>query len=277
MDLLPFVRNYAVQSYASAEKGLLEAYEAEIKHWYIDLSLDANRLEQWSDERIKNLLIWIDHYSVSPIIHGNYKLPLAFDVDAIRIVAVENIKREIDFCARLNAPLIVHAGVIVEPRLVLKTKETALKLFVSSLEDLLPYAREKNVQIYLENLSNYKDRTPFHYIFTSPEEVEYVLNKMPDVKLLFDCGHANINNNAISFFEKFYRSIEGLSLSNNNGFSDQHLGLKRGTLDYNQLVLKIIELNWSGMVAFETRGMSIDSSINDLKEIYSSLVGETAV
>lgn len=265
-----FVTAFASQNYLTAEEGIEHAHEHRISHWYVDVSLESDRPNQWNSLRVEHLLNRCAAYKMTPIIHGNFKVPLSSDVDELRLYSLDYVKKEIQLAKILNGPLIIHGGAIVEPRLATTTKKKALDNFISSVEFLLNDASMHGVEIYLENLSNYKNHSPFHYIFTSPEEMDYALQKIPEIKIFFDVGHANIGNDAIGFFEQFHQSIIGLSLSNNNGAKDQHYGLLNGEIDYTKLVQKILIAKWSGVVAFETRGRTIAQSIDDLNATYNN-------
>ncbi|HLB56772.1 MAG TPA: sugar phosphate isomerase/epimerase family protein [Coxiellaceae bacterium] len=272
----PFVTGFSAQDYLTAEAGIESAHQNNAKHWYIDVSLESERPDQWNSDRINHIVQQCDAYDMSPIIHGNFKAPLSSDVDELRLVSLEYVKKEIELAKNLNAPLIIHGGAIVEPRLVTIVKKKALDNFILSVEFLLNYAEKLGVEIYLENLSNYQHYSPFHYIFTYPEEVSRVLEKIPEAKIFFDVGHANIGNDPISFFEQFHRSIVGMSFSNNNGLKDQHYGLLNGEINYYQIVEKILNVKWEGIIAFETRGKTVMQSIHELNEICISVTKKRA-
>lgn len=267
----PFVTGFALQNYLTAEKGLIEAQLNHYQQWYIDCSLQSEKPSAWSDVRINTLLASIHQYQVTPIIHGNYKIPLAADVEELRATAIDYTKKEITFAAKLNAPLIVHGGAIVEPRLVIKTKKKALDAYLDSLISLKAYADTLGVTLYLENLSNYKNYHPFHYIFTHEDEFSYILESI-DLPFFLDLGHANIcNGNPLKIFNKFHKRIIALSLSNNNGIHDQHLGLYEGSIDYTHIVSAILDTHWQGVIAFETRGKTPESSIKELCLLYEQI------
>jgi len=268
---LPFVRGYALQNYSPAEKGIIDAVQNTYHYWYIDGSLDSEIPKQWNSERIANIVKMIEQYKVYPIYHGNFKVPLSSDVDELRFAAIKYTKNEINLASKLSAPLIIHGGSIVEPRLVNKIKKKAINNFLSSLNVLCSYANSKNVTIYLENLSNYKNYRPFHYIFTHEEEFELILSDT-DLKIFYDLGHANIGNASPKvIFEKYHKRIVGMSFSNNNGQQDQHLSLMKGTIDYKQILTSVQLTNWKGIVAFETRDVSPKKSISELENLYQTV------
>lgn len=265
---LPFVNGYALQCYLTAEDGIILASKHNYEYWYIDGSMDTEAPLMWNKERIKNILSLMEKYKTKPIYHGNFKVPLASDVNMLRMAAIEYVKQEIDLAAQLGCPLIIHGGAIVEPRLVIKAKKHAIKNYLSSILALTDYAEKKNITLYLENLSNYKNYRPFHYIFTHEDEFEFILSET-NAKFFLDLGHANIGNSSPgNIFKKFHKYIIGMSFSNNNGLNDQHLSLKKGTLDYVSIISLIQEKNWSGIIGFEIRDATPEKNIRELTHLY---------
>lgn len=269
----PFVLGYALQEYFSAEEGILAAKKANYSHWYIDGSLESDVPNQWNSHRIDALLHQMEQYHITPLFHGNFKAPLASDVQELRQAAIAYTKKEIDLASVLQAPIILHGGAIVEPRLVNKLKREALENYLDTLYILSEYAYKRNVRIYLENLSNYKHYKPFHYIFTHIEEFDYILPRIPELKLFLDIGHANIGEGKpIEIIKKYHQQIIGMSLSNNDGLRDQHLALDQGNIDYQNIITAILQCDWQGIIAFETRGRTPAESIEDLCKLYQQVI-----
>lgn len=266
------ITGYAQQQYFLAEQGLLQARNDGANYWYIDGSFPEEYPGNWSDERIKLLNQQVLLYNIKPIFHGNFKLPLASDVSEVREAAVRKVLSEVDLSSELDAPLIIHGGAIVEPRLVIKAKKEALDNYLRSLENIVSYAEKKKVTILLENLSNYKNYRPFHYIFTTADEYRYVFDRIgaENVHFFFDVGHGAIcEGEPVSIIQEFHKRIWGMSLSNNDGVRDLHLGLHQGIIDYQQIVNAIIETNWQGVIAFEVRGRSFAQSVDDLTKLFT--------
>lgn len=275
---LPFCLGVAEQRYLLAEEGIVSAFKNKCTHWYIDGSMHGDMVDRWSADRISYLNKLIEHYKVMPIYHGNFKVPLASDVNDLRLAALHYVKKEIDVCEKINAPLIVHASCIVEPRLIVKTKRKALENYVNSINEIGKYADKKGVVLFLENLSNYKNYRPFHYIFTNLDEYNFLFDKienMHNIYFFLDIGHENIcNGDSIEVIRKHHNIMAGISVSNNNGIRDQHLGINDGSVDYKKIVATLIECQWKGILAFETRNKSIEKNIQDLSDIYNSLLFE---
>lgn len=269
----PFVLGYALQEYYSAEEGLLAAKAANYSHWYIDGSLEFDMATQWNHHRIDALLRQMEQYHITALFHGNFKVPLASDVPELRQAAIAYTKKEIELASALQAPIILHGGGIVEPRLVNKVKRDALENYLDTLYILTEYAYQRNVKIYLENLSNYKHYKPFHYIFTHLAEIDYILPQIPELSLFLDVGHANIGDGKpIEIIQKYHQRILGMSFSNNDGVRDQHLALTQGNINYKEIIATILKHNWQGIIAFETRGRTPNESIEDLCQLYQQVV-----
>jgi sugar phosphate isomerase/epimerase len=260
-----FLAGAAQQQYLQAEEGLKAADDEGYTHWYIDGSLDGERPRDFSNARIAALRKDAQSHGLSPIYHGNFKVPIASDVEEMRGAAADYVRQEIDLCAELGSPLILHGGGIVEPRAVKPVKRICLEGLVDVLDKLTAYAEAKGVELWLENLSNYTKNHPFYYIFTKDEEFDYVFSRIGGVSFILDVSHAYINNgDPTETFRKFRHRIVAMSFSDNMGVVDSHLPLGKGSLDYRTLIDEISSASWRGIISFETRGGTLRDSLDHL-------------
>lgn len=272
MMKLPFAQYVALQEYKSSENSVESAFKHDFSHAYFDLSLRTERLANWTDGRIQNIKDLLLEYNIKPIFHGNFKAPLASDLGAMREAAVSYVKREIDLASKFSAPLIVHGGTIVEPRKVEDAKNLAIKRFLLSIKELKEYASQKNVELWVENLSNYTKNHPFYYIFTTPGEFRYIFSEIPSLKFFMDIGHFNVGNDDVtSVIHEFGDNIIGFSMNNNDGLRDQHLSVHSGSVDYQKIIQALTVLNWSGYVGIEVRNAQPKECLEHLANIYNSL------
>ncbi|MEU8891555.1 sugar phosphate isomerase/epimerase family protein [Streptomyces sp. NPDC048442] len=269
---MPFVTGVAVQRYLSGEEGLAAAQEEGCSHWYIDASLMSDMPHNWSADRSRNLVAAAADRGLSPILHGNFRAPLASEIPEVRAASLQYVRSEIDLAARLEATsLVIHGGAFVEPRPTKAHRDAALERFLTLLGEVVREATEKGVEVWLENLSYYPKFRPFSYVFTREADFEVALSALPDIKFILDVGHANVNQEAaVPTFEAYSSSIAALSLSNNSGDQDAHLALDEGTLSIRQITDAIRAGDWKGIIAFETRNESVDSGINYLTKIWQS-------
>lgn len=54
----PFVEAYALQSYLTAEEGIIEANKYHYDYWYVDGSLESEMPLMWNEQRIENLCLF---------------------------------------------------------------------------------------------------------------------------------------------------------------------------------------------------------------------------
>jgi sugar phosphate isomerase/epimerase len=267
---LPFSTGIAVQRYMVAESGLAAARNEGCSHWYIDASIESDIPHNWSGSRIHNLVAEAADYGLTPILHGNFRAPLASEIDEVRAAALQYVKREIKLAAQLHAAaVIIHGGAFVEPRPTRTQRDAALERFLSLLSEAMRAAADQGVTIWLENLSHYPKYRPFSYVFTRESDFAMALTWIPDINFILDVGHANVNQSlALPAFEKFSGSIAALSLSNNDGRQDSHLALDEGTLPVQPLLAAISATGWQGLIAFETRDESVKAGIEYLDKVW---------
>ncbi|MFD5031986.1 TIM barrel protein [Streptomyces sp. NPDC058405] len=275
---MSFATGVAVQRYLSAEEGLTAARAEGCSHWYVDASLMSDMPHCWSAERRRSLAAAAADQGLSPILHGNFRAPLASEIPEVRAASLQYVRSEIELAARIEATsLVIHGGAFVEPRPTKAHRDAALERFFSVLSEVVREATEKGVDVWLENLSYYPKYRPFSYVFTRDMDFAAAMDAIPDIKFILDVGHANVNQSAAApVFEKFSSSIAALSLSNNAGDQDAHLALDDGTLSIRDITHAIRAQEWRGIIAFETRNQSVEAGIDYLTGIWESAPGSAA-
>lgn len=271
---LPFVTGVAVQRYLPAEEGARSARDEGCTHWYVDASLPSDMPNTWSSERVRNLKAQADAYGLRPIIHGNFRAPLASEMPEIREGVVQYLRSEIRLAADLGAQsLVLHGGAHVEPRPTRSDRAAALERLFDMLHTITPEAEEHGVAVWLENLSHYPRYRPFSYVFTRPDDYVSAISALPDIRFIVDVGHAHVNQSiAIQVIRQHHASIAALSLSNNDGSADDHLALDHGTLSAAELTAAIKDTDWTGIVAFETRDADARAGLEHLAQHWASSV-----
>ncbi|MFL1553082.1 MULTISPECIES: sugar phosphate isomerase/epimerase [unclassified Pseudomonas] len=273
-----FCTGLAQQKYMGAEKGLQTAVEAGCTHWYIDASLYGEMVEDWTETRIAGLQGQIAKTGVKPIFHSNFKAPLGSDVEAFRTAAVQYVKREIEIASRLGAPLIIHGGCIVEPKIAPMAKQVVLERYLKSVQELALYAEARGTDIYLESLSSYVN----YRIFTHEAQYAWVLEHLqPHANVYFclNAGHAIIERGLpAAVLRKYPHLIKGIAFRNNSGAQDPYLQEHDDSCDYADVVQAIVETHWQGLVTFETRTQTAKAALADLALMYrQALTLEIAV
>jgi len=132
-------------------------------------------------------------------------------VKAERLKAVDEIKRALEIAESVPFRyLIQHIGVSGEA-----FSEHKVDAAFSALEELSIFARQRGVQILLENIPN---------DLASAERLKYFVEVTHlDLGFVFDVGHANIGEGVEAAFDIMKDRIRSTHLHDNDGKADKHL------------------------------------------------------
>ena len=144
-------------------------------------------------------------------------------VKAERLKAVDEIKRALEIAESVPFRyLIQHIGVSGEA-----FSEHKVDAAFSALEELSIFARQRGVQILLENIPN---------DLASAERLKYFVEVTHlDLGFVFDVGHANIGEGVEAAFDIMKDRIRSTHLHDNDGKADKHLFpllAEGGTVDW---------------------------------------------
>jgi sugar phosphate isomerase/epimerase len=130
---------------------------------------------------------------------------------AARIAAVEEIKRAIEIAELIPFRyLIQHIGVAGE-----EYQDAKAEAAFSALEELIVFARQRGVEILLENIPN---------AFSSARRLLQFLDVTHlDLHFVFDVGHANMGEGVDAAFSLMRERIRSTHVHDNDGQSDGHL------------------------------------------------------
>ncbi len=132
-------------------------------------------------------------------------------VKSKRILMLDEIKRALEIAEK--APfryLIQHIGLAEE-----EFDDRKFEAAFTSLEELNLFARQRGVEILLENTPNG---------FSSAERLDYfLLDTHLDLGYCFDVGHAHMNEGIRPAFEIMKDRIRSTHIHDNNGVTDDHL------------------------------------------------------
>ena len=144
---------------------------------------------------------------------------------AERIRMVDEIKQAIEISESVPFTyLIQHIGGLHE-----EFSEHKLEAAFSALEGLSLFARQRGVNILLENIPNQ---------FSSAERLQHFLAVTHlDLNFVFDTGHANLASGVESEFDIMKERIRSLHVHDNDGKEDRHLFpllAKEGTVNWSR-------------------------------------------
>jgi len=130
-------------------------------------------------------------------VHANYRGNNISSPDpATRASGVSQIKADILFAEAVRArTVVVHPG-----KYESGCREAAYGQLNTSLQELLPFAREHHVLFTLENMDGTENK-----VFSSNRDVEYVLALNPTLQLTVDLAHLGMTGQDIAGFLRDFR------------------------------------------------------------------------
>lgn len=189
---------------------------AELGHWFRDSDLTLHSLHSpmYTDE------VW---GRTGP----QAAITITEPVKAKRIAMVDEIKRALEIAETIPFRyLIQHVGVGEE-----EYDERKVDAAFTSLEELSVFARQRGVQILLENIPNSLSSAAMLNAFLQATHL--------DLYYCFDTGHANLNEGVETAYNLMKTRIRSTHIHDNDGKSDKHLFpfvAEGGTIDWDNTV-----------------------------------------
>jgi len=172
---------------------------------------------------------------------GGLVVSVAYLERRLRIDSMDEIKRALDIADYLPFRcLIVHMG--------LPGEEYDLSKFdavMTSLEHLQVSAKDRGVQLLLENVPN--------ELGTPERLVEFLRYTHLKMKICFDTGHANMKNGLHPAFETLRAHIASTHVHDNRGEKDEHLMPFDGNINWTEAVRDFRRGEGQFPVLFEIR------------------------
>jgi sugar phosphate isomerase/epimerase len=144
-------------------------------------------------------------------------------VKSKRLEMVDEIKRALEIAETIPFKyLIQHIGVAGE-----EYSERAVDAAFSALEQISLFARQRGVEVLLENIPNALSSAERLMLFL---EVTHL-----DLNFVFDAGHANLAEGVEEAFNVMRDHIRSTHVHDNDGKADQHLFpllAEGGTIDW---------------------------------------------
>lgn len=137
-----------------------------------------------------------------------------------------------------------------------KLREYNLNMF----KEFIPYIKKYNIQIAIENMFVFDDKThiPVDTSLRTAEEIVSYIDELGSEYFVacLDTGHANINGlNPCNMAKILGNRLKVLHIHDNFGQLDQHLICGLGTIDWNLFIKTLSDINFQGVFSLETCGM----------------------
>ena len=176
-------------------------------------------------------------------------LSIAFLEKQRRQESMDEIKRALEVAEHVPFRyFIAHIGMPGEEH-DLRKFDAAL----TSLEHLRLFARQRGVEILVENILN--------DLSTPRRLLEFFAHThMRDLKVCFDSGHAHLDGNVEEALELLQGSIASTHLHDNGGTKDEHLIPGDGKVPWEKLVRALRDLPNEVAMLLEVRGGEADAT-----------------
>jgi len=184
-----------------------------------------------------------------PIPKNPFVLNIASNDKEINKRSLQHIKRAIDFCSEINAPLYTfHPGFLADPKgsnlsqsnydfnwsyskLKSGNYDKAFERMTGNISEIITYAKSKNVKIAIETEGSYLKKD--YLLMQYPDEFQNFFRYFSpsDIGINLNIGHLLLASNAFifkipDFIDLIQSYVVAMELSHNDGVTDDHKPLK---------------------------------------------------
>lgn len=200
---------------------------------YVEIFMDGSWWEN-AGSSLEEIAKKFLSYSLTYSLHGPmFDLNLASFHREIRKVSLQKLKEAVDF-----AKLVQARHLIVSPgHLAVSTfdKNRAVELFKEELNQLVLYAKSKNILLLIEN-SGWGGKELFIAEEFTELAKELQKNYGAATGMVLDTGHAHLNHWDIpGLIEELGETLLAIHLNDNDGTVDNHLAMGDGTINWSPI------------------------------------------
>lgn len=173
----------------------------------------------------------------------------------------KRLEKSMIFASRLECRLMVfHPG--LQTGISSFYPNLDWKLNVKSIKKLLAMSRKHHIEISVENMPE-----PFGFLTKNVKDFSQFFDELgEEISLVLDIGHSNISNQTHMFIEAFGEKLVHVHAHDNDGKHDLHLGVGRGTVDWQQFADDLRKANFKGTVIVESY-QNLAESISKLQKL----------
>jgi sugar phosphate isomerase/epimerase len=175
---------------------------------------------------------------------------------------IKRLERSIVYARALDAYLwVFHPGT-----------KTGISMFKPSMdwvqnlktaETLAKIADKHGVTVAIENVPE-----PYPFLMKSVDDFKGFYAKVHEnIGLVLDVGHSNVSGQTESFLKAFPDKIVHMHWSDNDGRSDQHLGIGHGTVEWARIASLIKEKPYDKTIIIESIE-NVEESLQRLKRLF---------
>jgi sugar phosphate isomerase/epimerase len=214
---------------------------------YIDLTVEAPAAAPESIDwpTVRKVL---DDLGLGVVCHAAPYYPIHNPSPLVRQAALDELRRTVDIASVLGAT-IVTTHFLGWPGYL--TENAGYEYYRQLFAVLIPHAAAQGISIAMENSSDNRHQLKYF---------REIFHRVPDLKLLFDIGHGNVNTAKSMTRDYLFALADRLvhvHLSDNDGRDDEHLPLgapRRGGIDLGHEVRGLKTFRYDAGITVEVFG-----------------------
>jgi sugar phosphate isomerase/epimerase len=210
----------------------------ENKFDFVDLFLEEDKAVPEKID-IDKTRTFLEKYGLDVVGHTAWYLPIGSPIKTLRDAAIKEITEYFEAFSNLGVEFVtIHAN---WPGGMFSAKE-GIKFQVETLRKLVRITEEYGLSLMYEPVDTPEDNI---------ENVSIILERVPELFLHIDIGHANLfGRKPEQFIEKFHEKLRHVHLHDNTGNVDLHLPMGCGNIDWKR-TLKILKKYYNGTITLE--------------------------
>jgi len=229
---------------------------------YIEIVDDG--LHTLNKQRVSTLKNIGESYSLKYSVHAPFAdINIASPSKPILKAILKRLEKSIAYASDLNAYVwVFHPGLKTGVSMFypgmdwLQNRKTAQSLF--------KIASDYDVKIAIENVPE-----PYPFLMKSVKDFTKFYEEInEDIGLVFDVGHANLNGQTERFLTVFADKIVHMHAHDNRGKDDEHLGIGRGTIDWENVASLLRRVSYDKTVIVESFE-HVKKSMHKLKQLFA--------
>jgi sugar phosphate isomerase/epimerase len=232
---------------------------------YVELVDDG--LHLLDEKRVEALNHIAGSFNIEYTIHAPFSdINIAATDNKLRRFILKRLEKSLQYAHQLDCKLwVFHPG--FHSAISSFYPGMAWHTNLQSVRRLLQLSREYKVKIGMENIPEM-----FPTLLGSVDDFsKFYENLGEDVGMVLDVGHANMNGRVRTFMDRFGEKIVHMHVSDNDGKRDLHLGVGKGTVDWQDFARAVRRIQFRGILMIE----SIEEAKQSL-EALTQLLSQTA-
>jgi sugar phosphate isomerase/epimerase len=209
---------------------------------FIDLTLEPPRAASWKVDPVA-IRRALERHRMDVVGHTAFYLPIASGIEEIRQASLAELRRCVDVFAAIG---VRWMNLHPDRHAPMHDRGFFVKKNIATIQELLPYAKQRNVGLMVENLPG---------DFNTARDLGELLDPLPGLGLHLDIGHANllvVQSTVDELLSAYGNRLRHVHLHDNKGgAADLHLPLGTGTVDVRRAVRGLKTQGYDGTITLE--------------------------